>query len=84
MPRRATLTINKKSLNNLFKARQVSQMLALGNVIQKKRLNATLKSLPTQVAKQVTKGMKNLGLSGGKRKTRKLRRGSKTRRGRRY
>lgn len=61
----------------------MSQMLALGNAIQKKRLNATLKSLPTQVAKQVTKSMKTLGFSGGKRKTRKMRR-NKTRRGRRY
>ena len=59
-------------------------MLGLGNAIQKKRLNATLKSLPTQVAKQVTKGLKTLGFSGGKRKTRKMRRGCKTRRGRRY
>ena len=58
-------------------------MLGLGNAIQKKRLNATLKSLPTQVAKQVTKGLKTLGLSGGKRKTRKMCR-NKTRRGRRY
>jgi hypothetical protein len=79
MPRKTTLQLNKKTLSNLFRAREVSAALQLGNIIQKKRLNATLKSLP----QQVTKGLKSLGLAGGKRKTRKMKKSRKTRKMRR-
>jgi hypothetical protein len=79
MPRKTTLQLNKKTLSNLFRAREVSAALQLGNIIQKKRLNATLKSLP----QQMTKGLKSLGLTGGKRKTRKMKKSRKTRKMRR-
>lgn len=63
-----SVKLSNNTLSKLFRAREVSATLGLGNVIQKKRLNATLKSLP----RQVTKGLKTLGLAGGKRKTRKI------------
>lgn len=79
MPHKSVKLTNK-TLRNLFQARNISEKLKLGNIIYTKRLNKTIRSLPSQVAKKMTSGFRTIGLAGGKQKTRKQRKQRKTRR----
>ena len=71
MPKTKTPSLNKKQMNMLQKARNISAKLKLGNEITRKRLAATLSTLPL-TPKKVENALKSLGLAGGKRKTRKV------------